>query len=1251
MASNVENIAEDIKGFQLMMQQMLDKMNGFEAWRSTTDQSLGTLLSRTTETATRITNLEQASPPPPPPPPPPSWVPVGMPPGFDLNRAPSTLQGAQPSASMADQPSGHGAGGGVLGPIPGTQPPPNIPQGTFPVFPLPFTDDSSRPFSHTSRAGSTPKMDFPKFDGTNPRLWREQCEVYFEIYGVSEFMKPRFATLNFVGSAAIWLQSVQLKNRFQTWEAMHTAVSAYFDKDQYPLHMKQLESLKQLGTVTEYQSKFQELAHSILLYNPSYDDVFFVTRFLGGLKEEIRGPLVLHRPQTLEEAGTLALLQEAELDMVKLKSQNKIDQRDMSRFHHKYSSAVDKTRGRKDESKQVETPSASSASDKLSALKAYRRANNLCFVCGEKYTGRNHKCPTQIPLHVIQELVDAVQDDHEVDYNSSEEDSEAPAGQIMAIKSANSAQTDSNGKRKNRTLRLTGFIEAKEVLILVDSGSAATFISQELATQISQDKQPCEPLRFTTADGSSMLSDTFIPKMQWHVQGNIFTQDTRILPLQCYDMVLGADWLEVHSPMMIHWRKKTLKFTYKGKRISLQGVKDEPTKCVQVSGRKLRGLIKKKAVTHLLQLQALCPLDLALDSPNHLMALAPTTDPLHDQSDQSVHSLPEVQKLIEQYQHLFQEPHGLPPKRPYDHHIPLIPGAQPVNVRPYRYAPQQKTEIERQVSEMLKSGIIQHSTSPYASPVLLVKKKDGSWRFCVDYRHLNVITVKNKHPLPIVDELLDELAGATYFSKLDCRSGYHQIRVLEGDEMKTAFKTHSGLYEVTVMPFGLTNAPATFQAAMNTIFQPLLRKCVLVFMDDILIYSKTLNEHTHHLQQVLQILNDNSFLLKRSKCIFAEQSLEYLGHIISKSGVSTEPSKITAVTNWPIPGTVKQLRGFLGLTGYYRRFIRHYGLISKPLTQLLKKGVTFLWTPQAQEAFQLLKSALSTAPVLAIPDFNKQFIIETDASDLGMGAVLMQEGHPISFLSKAFCPRNQALSTYEKECLALIMAVDKWRSYLHGKEFIIRTDHKSLLHLTEQTVTSRIQQKALLKLMDLQFRIQYKKGVNNTAADALSRNPQLDEIWSISVSTPAWLEKLQLGYVEDVESKQLLTELSISPKNDKGFSLEDGILRHKGKVWVGNNALAQQHILQALHASGLGGHSGMQATYQRVKALFSWPKLKETVNKYVQSCVICQQAKVEHTRLPGLLQPLPIPESAWSVVSWILLKDCQSLGNLIPYWW
>lgn len=268
----------------------------------------------------------------------------------------------------------------------------------------------------------------------------------------------------------------------------------------------------------------------------------------------------------------------------------------------------------------------------------------------------------------------------------------------------------------------------------------------------------------------------------------------------------------------------------------------------------------------------------------------------------------------------------------FDHSIPLLPGASPVNLRPYHYNPAQKTEIEKQVSDMLQQGVIQRSASPFSSPVLLVQKKDGSWRFCIDYRHLNAITIKNRYPLPIIDELLDELAGTCWFTSLDLRAGYHQIRMKPEDEHKTAFKTHHGYYEFKVMAYGLTGAPATFQGVMNTIFEPFLRKGVLVFIDDILIYSRTLEDHIRLLRAVFSVLTEQKLKVKRSKCVFAQSSLTYLGHVISAQEVSTDARNIQSVLNWPVPSNVKEIRGFLGLAGYYRKFVRYFGLLSRSLS-------------------------------------------------------------------------------------------------------------------------------------------------------------------------------------------------------------------------------------------------------------------------------------------------------------------------------
>jgi hypothetical protein len=264
-----------------------------------------------------------------------------------------------------------------------------------------------------------------------------------------------------------------------------------------------------------------------------------------------------------------------------------------------------------------------------------------------------------------------------------------------------------------------------------------------------------------------------------------------------------------------------------------------------------------------------------------------------------------------------------------------------------------------------------------------VRKRDGTWRLCIDFRKLNLDTIKNKFPIPVIEDLLDELHGARYFSKLDLRAGYHQIRMQKQDIHKIAFRTYFGHFEYLVMPFGLTNAPATFQALMNKVFAPLMRKIMLVFFDDILIFSKSLEEHTSHLQTVLQVLKDNKLYAKISKCVFATKQVEYLGHVISEHGVATDPQKIAAIKEWPIPTTITQLRGFLGLAGYYRRFVKDFGIICRPLHDMLKKNY-FSWTAEQTTAFNILKDRLTSAPVMALPNFSLPFTLETDACGTGL---------------------------------------------------------------------------------------------------------------------------------------------------------------------------------------------------------------------------------------------------------------------------
>lgn len=342
---------------------------------------------------------------------------------------------------------------------------------------------------------------------------------------------------------------------------------------------------------------------------------------------------------------------------------------------------------------------------------------------------------------------------------------------------------------------------------------------------------------------------------------------------------------------------------------------------------------------------------------------------------------PRIQTLINQFGALFQPSSSLPLARETDHHIHLLPQSAPVNVRPYHYPHYQKHEIELQVESMLQKGLILPSTSPFSSPVLLIRKQDGSWRFCVDYRALNAVTVRERFSIPTIDELLDELVRACWFSKLDLLHGYHQIRMHLEDIAKTAFRIHHGHYEFKVIPFGLCNAPSSFQAIMNVIFRPYLRHFIIVFFDDILIYSLTFDDHVAHLKQTFRVLLDNQFVLKLSKCSFAQPQVEHLGHLVSQRGVELVASKVNAFRQWPVSQSTKALRSFLGLAGFYRRFIKVNATIAAPLVSATIVD-PFQWTTSAQIAFERLKQALSEAPVLALPGFQLPFIVETEVQEV-----------------------------------------------------------------------------------------------------------------------------------------------------------------------------------------------------------------------------------------------------------------------------
>ena len=393
---------------------------------------------------------------------------------------------------------------------------------------------------------------------------------------------------------------------------------------------------------------------------------------------------------------------------------------------------------------------------------------------------------------------------------------------------------------------------------------------------------------------------------------------------------------------------------------------------------------------------------------------------------------------------------GLPPQREIEFVIDLVPGAEPVSKAPYRMAPAELKELKVQLQELLDLGFIRPSHSPWGAPVLFVKKKEGSLRMCIDYRELNKLTIKNRYPLPRIDDLFDQLQGKTVFSKIDLRTGYHQLRIRDGDILKTAFRTRYGHYEFLVMSFGLTNAPAAFMDLMNRVFKDYLDKFVIVFIDDILIYSQSETEHEHHLRLVLQRLREHRLYAKFSKCEFWMPQVSFLGHIVSKDGILVDPSKIEAVKNWPRPTSVTEVRSFLGLASYYRRFVEGFSKIATPLTELTRKSNRFEWTDRCEKSFQELKERLITAPVLSLPVDDAKFVVYCDASKLGLGCVLMQEGKVIAYASRQLKEYEQRYPTHDLELAAVVFALKIWRHYLYGEKCEIYTDHKSLKYFFTQ---------------------------------------------------------------------------------------------------------------------------------------------------------------------------------------------------------
>ncbi|KAI3784091.1 hypothetical protein L1987_43183 [Smallanthus sonchifolius] len=588
---------------------------------------------------------------------------------------------------------------------------------------------------------------------------------------------------------------------------------------------------------------------------------------------------------------------------------------------------------------------------------------------------------------------------------------------------ANEAQAN------NDVVNGTFIVNSQYASILFDTGADKSFVSLNFEPLRAKTRSLLEKT-FTVevANGDSLTIESIIYDCSLELNDHTFLINLVLMPLGSFDIIIGMDWLSNHHAEVICFEKCIRIPLPSGETLRVFG--EKPCKGLKLmSCTTAQKYLRKKYVAFLA----------------HIVQ--------KDVKKKSIQDIP----IIRDFPEVFPEDlSGLPPVRQVEFRIDLMPGANPVARAPYRLAPSEIQELASQLQELSDKGFIRPIHSPWGAPVLFVKKKDGSFRMCIDYRELNKLTIKNRYPLPRIDDLFDQLQGSTCFSKIDLRSGYHQLRVQEDDIPKTAFRTRYGHYEFMVMPFGLTNAPAVFMDLMNRVCKPYLDKFVIVFIDDILIYSKTKADHEQHLRLVLDLLKKEQLYAKFSKCEFWLKEVQFLGHIVND-----------------------KVRSFLGLAGYYRHFISNFSKIAVPLTALTHKGKTYAWGPNQEEAFQTLKQKLCNAPILTLPDGNDDLVVYCDASNQGLGCVLMQRGKVTTYASRQLKIHEKNYTTHDLELGAVVFALKIWRHYLYGTKCVVFTDHKSFQHIFNQKELNMRQRRWVELLNDYDCEIRYHPGKAN----------------------------------------------------------------------------------------------------------------------------------------------------------------------------
>jgi hypothetical protein len=595
------------------------------------------------------------------------------------------------------------------------------------------------------------------------------------------------------------------------------------------------------------------------------------------------------------------------------------------------------------------------------------------------------------------------------------------------------------------------------------------------------------------------------------------------------------------------------------------------------------------------------------------------------------------------------EARRFPKSSPWDHAIELKEGApKALDCKIYPITPLEDEALKKFLKDMQEKGYIRPSKSPYASPFFFVRKKDGKLRPVQDYRKLNEFTIRNRYPLPLIPDLISQVRDARIFTKFDVREGYNNVLIKEGDQHKAAFKTKYGLWEPLVMFFGLTNSPATFQAMMDYILEPIINLFqgkgteIIVYMDDILIAtSESLEQHREAVHEVLDILEQNDLFIKPEKCIWEAPRVDYLGLILERGITRMDPAKVKGVANWPTPSSVKQVRSFLRFCNFYRPFIYQFSHIARPLNELTRKDTPWTWEPKHQEAFNELRERITSEPVLVQPQLDKQFEIEVDASGFALGAVLMQQGedgkrHPIAYFSTTLTEAERNYDIYDLEYLAIVKACRNWRPFIAGSphKIIIHTDHANLQYWQQPHKISRRIAREVLELSEFDIELRHIPGKSNGRADALSRRPDYDQGERDNEDVTVLPDHM---FARATNSEMVLTPRFTSSQDEeilRPWIDPHNLKKLNGEWWkehrrvVTGNQELRRKIIHNHHDLVAFGHPGISRTVDLVARFYWWPNMAKDVQEYVKGCAECQRHKINTQARKAPLSPItPVHEA------------------------